>query len=358
MLRRSCRILTYLWLGFILLLILALRYVGENNTATAVLLYLPPSVWLLPTAPLLLAALLLRDGRNIFACIITLAFIASWLFGYELPSLLPQKTSPGDLTITILTHNIGERGNTSLQPFKNLIKPDLMTFQDAPSRGRRYKGTKGYEEFPYAEDVGEFTLVSRYPILNKQIILRPPTDVPEMMKFPLAARFEVDANGRRIVIYNVHAFSPREHLRPKAVIAAIVYGLAGWSGNPWEERRAKLQAFWSAQQVAMRSLTARIASETAPCILAGDTNTPPQGAIHRILTANLQDAHSTVGEGCGFTFPGLTRNPLSLFGPWLRIDRILASPHWRCVSTQVEPHNPSQHRALAATFSLPPISPH
>ena len=348
----TCRFVSHAWLVGALALVLAFRSVGEASPAVAALLYLPPSIWLLPLAVLLPVALLLRDVHLLISIALTTLLMIIWLFGFSW-CFAPPVPPANALVVKLITHNTGERGNTSLQPFISRIQPDFLLLQDAPARARRYRAAPGYEQFPYADDAGEFTLISRYPILSKELIARDPTSVPRMMHYPIGARFEVDVGGQTIAIYNIHAFSPRPYLSGTNMPRAIFYSVAGWPGTRWAEPLQQLKTFWSAQQAAAELLAQRISGDRLPCIVAGDLNAPPQGRIHRRMMVALQDAHLEAGRGCGFTFPGVTRNPLSLFGPWLRLDYVLASRHWLCLASEVEPHNPSQHRALASTLALP-----
>ena len=343
------------WLAALVVLTLALRMIGEHWPATAVLLYWPPVVWLLPGALLLPAALLRLDMRMLVVLLLGGGLWLVSLFEWQ-ASPFPRSASPrrAELKITLLTNNTGERAKVSLRPFKDLVQPDFLLLQDAPSRARRYKKAPGYEEFPHAEDAGEFTLVSKHPILRKELIPRPPTALQRMMHYPLAARFEVEVQGQRIAIYNVHAYSPRDHLQAKAMASTLLSGALGWlPGSRWKENQERYATFWKTQLTGMEHLVARIQSETIPCLVGGDFNAPPLGAIHRHLTQHLQDAHVEVGRGCGYTFPGQTRNPLALFRPWLRLDYIFASNHWRCLTSVVEPDSPAQHLAVAATLVLP-----
>jgi endonuclease/exonuclease/phosphatase (EEP) superfamily protein YafD len=348
-------LLALAWLAALVLLAQAFRCVGERWPATAVMQYWPPAVWLLPGPPLLVIALLRFD----FKMLLTLATAAVvWLHclgGYRPPLSPNAKFGGSELVVTLLTNNTGERGKVSLRPFKDRIQPDLLLLQDAPSRARRYKKAPGYEEFPHAEDAGEFTLVSKHPILCKELITRPPTELQRMMRYPIAARFEVEVQGQRIAIYNVHAFSPRDHLQTKAIASTVLSGALGWlPGTRWQENQERYAAFWNTQLTGMEHLVARIQSEMIPCLVGGDFNAPPLGAIHHHLTQHLQDAHADAGRGFGYTFPGQTRNPLALFRPWLRLDYIFASPHWQCHTCEVEPDSPAQHLAVAATFTLQP----
>ena len=352
--QRLIRFFAFGWLVGQAMLAVAFRHLGETQPAIAALLYLPPAVWLLPAAPLGLVALVRRDWVSCAAIVGASVITLIWIFGYVVRLTPPSAPAEGSLIVSLITHNTGQAGNASLLPFKNHHRPDFLLLQDAPSRARRFCGTKGWEEFTYAEDIGEFTLASKYPIIAKALVQRPPTDIARMKDTPIAARFEVEVKGQRIAIYNVHAFSPREYLGGGGVVWSVFYGVAGFPGTRWATTKARLQAFWDAQIEGMKLISERAAAEVIPCIVAGDMNAPPLGVIHRELTKHLQDVHEEAGSGCGFTFPGITRNPLSRGGPWLRIDRVLATKQWQCIATKVEPHNPSQHRALAATLALPP----
>jgi vancomycin resistance protein VanJ len=78
---------------------------------------------------------------------------------------------------------------------------------------------------------------------------------------------------------------------------------------------------------------------------------PPDGYVHRVVAWGLLDAFEQAGRGFGFTFPCDTGNPLTLGGPWLRIDYVLAGPGWHANDCRVEPDRRSQHRAVVATLS-------
>ena len=97
---------------------------------------------------------------------------------------------------------------------------------------------------------------------------------------------------------------------------------------------------------------ARVAAETDPVIVAGDFNLPARGQAYHRFAQDLTDTFEARGRGYGFTFPGRTRNPFSLFGPWLRLDLVFVSRDWRVLSSLVEPKRPSQHRAVVATFEI------
>jgi len=273
-------------------------------------------------------------------------------FQVHLPSQAP--TPAEAMIFRVLTHNTGQAGKTSLQEFKAQMQPDVLLLQDAPGRARRYLAAPDNRPLSFAEDIGEFTLVSRYPITRKELITSTATTTSQRQ--PIAARFEVAVGTQTIVIYNVHGFTPRAYVSGPSAFASLLYGIIGLPGTRWAVTRDRIEAFWQAHCLAMQQLKNRIATEHAPCIVAGDFNAPPLGVIHRLFAHSLRDVHECCGSGCGFTFPGITHNPLSGFGPWLRLDQVFVSHQWTCLSSIVEPRNPSQHRALAVTLSLPASS--
>ncbi len=339
--------LLLLWTVAVGLLALCLRFLGESNLCTAFLLFLPPAIWLLPGVVIWPVTLLLRWRAALVlgaAAVLIVGLSSGWRSGAApIPVSKDQRDSD---VLVILTNNRGQGGGHSLRPFKNLIQPDLMVFQESSARASSYLSDPGYEEFSHGDSVGEFTLLSRFPVTPGRLLTwvgRPSGDA-----FSYAARFEVDWNGRQIAIYVVHLRSPREAL------LALRWG-AFLRGIPlpvknWQERADLETAFWLDQMAMAEDLESQISADPLPCIIAGDFNAPHLGAIHRRLTRQLQDAHAEAGSGWGFTFPGETRNPLAFGGPWLRIDHVLVDSQWSPEVCWTEESRKSQHRAVAASI--------
>jgi endonuclease/exonuclease/phosphatase family metal-dependent hydrolase len=99
-------------------------------------------------------------------------------------------------------------------------------------------------------------------------------------------------------------------------------------------------------------LTDVLQQEKQPFLVAGDFNTPANGYIWDLLRANLSDVFHAKGRGYGFTLPGDTKNPLSFFGPWLRVDYLFSGKSWRSHWCRVESSQPAQHLAVVAKFEL------
>jgi len=338
--------------GYSAVLILALIFVdlvGERNVTSAFLLFLPQQGWILPYLALVPVCLLVHWWLLLRIALVAVFFV----FGYmDWQVGVPAGVRDGAAgdgqsdTLTVLSFNRGQQAG-SLRPFKNRVKPDVLVLQDAPHRAGRFLRAEGYSEFSHGESIGEFTLLSRHPITAKKLV-RLPGDLPNVAS---AARFEIDFLGRRTVVYSVHLPTPRDVLLYYRR-GAFLYGVLGLPGTPWAEKRRDNQEYWDRRIAIARALVEQVGKEEYPYLVVGDFNTPDHGYIYRIFSTAWEDAHEEAGVGFGFTFPGTTRNPLSLFGPWLRLDYLFSGGGWKTVASWAEPSRPSQHRAVAATFQL------
>ncbi|MDF1859085.1 MAG: endonuclease/exonuclease/phosphatase family protein [Verrucomicrobiales bacterium] len=324
-----------------------LKVTGEKNLSVAFSLYLPRLLFLLPSLLLLPLALLFSWRLSLPAllgsCFIFLYFANDFRFGSE-PH--PSPSEPGK-TVTVLTYNRGQHMNRSLKPFKDRTNPDIIAFQEAPNRAAGYLEAEGYELYEFAEDIGEYTLLSRYPITKKSLIHTVSGD----QSVDACARFEVQFEGSKIAIYSIHINSPRDVLHYYKR-GAFLYGLIGIPGTALGEKRHKNQQFWNDRIDEASELISHIANDPLPTLVVGDLNAPAGGHIHQLFLREFKDSHRTSGSGFGFTFPGTSRNPLSLGGPWMRIDYLFANSSWDCLWNITESSRLSQHRAVTAQFRL------
>lgn len=322
--------LLVLWLGF--------RYVGEQNLGLAFLLYVPRILFLLPCLAIVPIAGLLYWRPALFLVVISLGFFFFGMGWKVRPEPQPDASIPGK-TLTVLTYNRGEHQNQSLQPFKNATDPDIIVLQEAPHRASGYARAAGYEKFLHTMDRGEYTILSRYPILEGVLI------------DGAVARFVIDFQGTTISVYAVHVISPRDTLLWYRR-GAFLQGFVGFPGTPWGEKRKRNETFWSDRIEQAKDLANLIAEDPRPFLIAGDLNAPAGGYIHGIFLSRFRDAHLEAGHGFGYTFPGITRNPLTGYGPWMRIDYLFSDQRWEPVWCITEKERPSQHRALTAQFRL------
>lgn len=338
-----------LWLiGFATLLAL-LRWVGEANPTTVFALYLPPLLWVLPGLCLWPFLLILRLRAALLLLAFSLPFVL-WGLGYRVAPAhgLPALETRTKDSLMVLCNNRGQHAGHSFRPFKNQIQPDLMLFQESSAPAASYLRDPGYAEFSHGQTVGEYTLISRFPIIKAEAITR----TSSVKSYRYGARFELDWNGTHIAVYNVHFPSPRGALLAMRS-GAFLYGLP-FPNAEWNARRKQISLFWNEHQDHALDLITRLQAEALPCLIAGDFNAPHLGSVHRLLTHQLIDTHQSAGSGWGFSFPGQTNNPLAMGQPWLRLDYIFSSHAWQTQGSWTESDRPSQHRAVAALIKLTP----
>ena len=347
LLRRLLRWTVFAFALALLTLGVLMRYVGEQNVFFAFSSYLPPLIWFLPLMGLLPLCVLFLEWKGLIVGLVAAVATAFCFFGYEVRAKPNMAANDGQLVV--LTNNRGQHGNYSMKEFKEAVKPDIMVFQEAGAVSARYLADPFYSEFKDGKDLGEFALVSRYPVLS----VEPVTFVDEKGTGQvLAARYVIDFKGTQIAIYNTHMPSPRDALRYHAR-GSFLYGLLGVPGTPFAAKRREVQRGWDLRIAMVRTVMDRAAKETIPTMLVGDFNVTSLGYCHGLLAGTFGDAHETAGSGFGFSFPGATHNPLALGQPWMRIDYLFFDhQHWQCTACVTEPDRPSQHRAVAATFSL------
>ncbi|MFT5855882.1 MAG: vancomycin resistance protein VanJ [Verrucomicrobiales bacterium] len=341
----QCSLLHRLRILFIIFIILAIlflggvEWVGERNLFTVFFLFLPSQIWFLPLGMFFVAAACLFDWR---LCGIILATTLIFVFVYMDVEMSGSKNGRGGKELVVLTFNRGQRGNSSLQPFKKQHDPDIIAMQEARGRSGKIQRAGGYEDLTHVDDLGEFMLMSKYPIVDKGLL-----DFEIDGKgHAIAAWFAVDFEGVEVLVYNVHLQTPREQLKAMRR-GSFLRGLM-----PGSEKSKLLMVFWKRQIELTERLLAHIEAQERPVIVVGDFNTPDHGYIYRKVRRQLQDAHEQAGHGLGSTFPGKTRNPLTLFGPWLRIDHQFASDAWRVLDCRAESGRKSQHLSVVARYEL------
>ena len=244
--------------------------------------------------------------------------------------------------IVLVTNNIGQRKVKSAEDFFREQNADVMLFQEAWRRSAGFS-----REYPdrFVANQGQFVIVSKYEIKNSGFV----SNVWDDRNGPIAAWFELDFKGKPLVIYNVHMPTPRadvEMLRGKG----FIYELKRGGGLFSKDVRKQYNDAIDLRLKLARNLIAQLKQETRPFLVGGDFNMPSSAYIVGLFSDEFTDVFARKGRGYGFTFPGSSWNPLSLFGPWLRIDYIFSGPTWQPTDCVIEPRAPAQHLAVAAGF--------
>jgi endonuclease/exonuclease/phosphatase (EEP) superfamily protein YafD len=323
------------YLGCVVLLLFLFRVIGERWWLLWPALYMPPQFALLPIIALLPVGLLLCP-LSLFVDTVTAGVIVFAYMGFGLPIGNRAGSAP---SLVVLTCNVGQRNNVRLTPLVEKEDPDIIVLQDAAHHGGAY--ARQYPE-RQVQAHGEFVLISRLPIRSVT-----PVEDALWQGHPIAARFELDWDGTGLVVFAVHMPTPRRELRRLMGLGLLkeCARSRGWFGADASFAAAPNLA---ARLRLARALQQRIATEEMLTIVAGDLNMPHWGYMYREMASGLRDAYAESGWGCGFTFPGTTRNPVTLFGPWLRLDYILHSRGLRSCTARVEPASRAQHGALWA----------
>ena len=339
--RRALGWLTMGYVAGLLVLLLGLEWWGERNWLFSVLLYAPIQTSLLPLGLLTPACLLFR-WRLILWQVVAAVILVFGYMTFRWSSVPPVSASE----LKAVTFNIGESNRLQLMSFLEAEKPDLILLQDARSVGASLAA-----KFPgmHTSDLGQFALLSKFPIQNAALVEGVTTQGQTV-----AARYEILFQGRTIAVYNVHLPTPRQQLSRFVGGRRVIGDLVGHGhreaayGNyrEWIQERMRLA----------QALAGTLAREKEPMIVGGDFNTPDHGYIYHLFAGKMTDAFAQAGRGWGLTFPGSTHNPISFFGPWLRIDYFFVGRGWRVTECRPEPGRKSQHKAVFARFEPQPLS--
>jgi vancomycin resistance protein VanJ len=319
-------------------LLLLVNWRGERSLLTSILLFVPAQGWLSPL--ILLTPLCLLFRRKL--CWLHLLAVCFVLFGHMRFhwSSWPQ---PKGHTLTIVSANIGQRKISSLNSFCEKEDADIIAYQDAGNR-TKFIRRDNPQHFIASEE--QFVVAGKLRVKNSGL-------VPGMMYRgkAVAAWFEIETGGKSLVIYNVHMPTPRpvfSKLRGRGFLAEIVGGKGIYS----REVREGYRRYWDERFRLANALIEILRKEQRSFILVGDFNMPDHGKLFRSFNSEFTDVFAARGCGYGLTFPGITRSPLTWFGPWLRIDYIFAKKDLRPIYCKVEPRQNAQHRAVVAMFDL------
>jgi endonuclease/exonuclease/phosphatase family metal-dependent hydrolase len=315
--------------------LLALRFVGDHFWFTGVAMYLPRAMFGLPLLVFVPLLLWLGRLRLLWTQLAAAVIVVFPLMGFVMPRPI---ASAGTSALRVLSYNVAtcNAGEEALAAVVERNSPDVLLMQEvcdesAPlaERLRRI--------YPHVHVSGQFLLASRYPLAS----VRGPG------KFEYAgrsrnehfARYEVETPVGPIAFYNLHPVSPRWALyavRGMHVRTSIRSGTF-WRGGAAEDT---MRENFDLRERQLAAVSKMAASETIPRILCGDTNITHLSPLLAQYFGDYQDGFTTAGWGFGYTFPSGE--------PWLRLDRIMASPELRFVSFQVGCADESDHRCVMA----------
>ena len=319
----------------LLVILLALRLIGEGWAPTAVGLYLPRWGFALPR-PVVLGALAgLRLRRLLWAQLAAVALLLV-LMGLVLP--WPHGVVSGAPRMRVLSYNIdsAKAGADRVVAEIDAYAPDVVLLQEVGRPGD--VETLLRQRYPVVETSSQFILASRYPLVDS-------TDPDKLdyggkQRSPRFVRRVLDTPLGRIAVYDVHPISPREAfdvIRAGGLRHEILHG------HIFRAKNAKaVNDNFGLRALQVETIAHDAAGETLPVVIAGDTNLP---GLSRVFGRNLSgytDGFRAAGWGFGYTYP------VGKHSPWMRIDRVLASGALRFVGFQVGTSEASDHHCVVA----------
>ncbi|HEY0715774.1 MAG TPA: endonuclease/exonuclease/phosphatase family protein [Polyangia bacterium] len=328
---------------------LALRFIGEGWWVTTTLLYLPRIVFALPL-PLVAAVLLLLGSWRQILCLLPVPILLLLfpLMGLELSvgslfktGFKPARAAASAGKLRVLSFNVAA-GDFAEAATKTILaaNADVILMQEWDAR----VAVLLEPQLPHfhRSTNHQFSVLSRYPIADVFL----PSLVPYLEANDRAARYaryRIRTPNGLVTILNIHPVSPRNGLERfrRLDLRTLMKsgGTGGAAGVAFLRRNAAMR--WEET----KAIAAEAARTSGPLIIAGDTNLPALSRIYGETLGDFRDGFSAVGRGFGYTYPA--------HQPWMRIDRILANSSLRFLRFEVLPGGGSDHRAVTADLALP-----
>ena len=294
---------------------------GDRWWPATVFLFGPRWVWLLPLAPLVIAAVWVR--RQALWILLPAAWIVLFpVMGLQIPWRLAMPHLQQGPRLRVLTCNLHEQATDALAAIVAASQPDVVAIQEWPAQHIPPAFTRSNWHFAVN---GELFLASRYPISKVTDLAGPQWPEPGT-----AVCYELETPRGRVPFINLRLASPHtplEDLRWRSPSAP-----------------ADVQANSVARLQQSRIVSEYAANRGPATLLAGDFNTPQGGVIFRLCWSRFCNAFSAAGYGFGHTYYASRIS--------MRIDYILAGSDWRCRRCWVGPDVGSAHRPLIADLEF------
>jgi len=328
-LRRGIGVASWAYAASIVVLCGILRGPGERWWPALPLIYGPRWIAGLPLCVLIPAAAAFRP-RSLFALASASALVIGPVRGVCVPWRALVAGAARGRAVRVLTCNV-QHGNVDPDALGALIlgsRPEIVVLQEWSARHERavFPGGGWHLRTPG----GGQCLASRYPIRAVEPLPPHPRSGRNA-----AFRYDIEAPGGVLYVFNLHLGSPRDGLEP------LIAG--GWKG---------VQALKDSTNQRLEESEAAslwVKRHAGPTLIVGDFNQTEDSFIYRRCWAGYRDAFATAGLGLGHT--KFTR----WFG--VRIDHILAGPGWGIDRCWTGPDVGSDHRPVLADVRPPGPSP-
>ncbi|HEY3333357.1 MAG TPA: endonuclease/exonuclease/phosphatase family protein [Capsulimonadaceae bacterium] len=300
----------------------------EKWALGAINLYVPQWIYALP-ALVIIPLVRANCARVLWIPLVCLLYVLGPLMGFTW-------TAPADVNgvahIRVMTFNAkwGWYGRDRIAREIKKFNPDIVQLQDArtlldPRYPEVRDALSGYNI--RSGQNGKYLFASRFPASRVDHHFF--DDVPGAFTY---TRVWVKIGKQGVAVYNTHLLTPRRGLTQ---IRHMDFDTVA------DESRIRL--------LSASKLVSAIESESGPYILTGDLNAPIQSLVCRnIEMAGARDAFSEAGRGYGYTYGQST--PLHM--PYVRIDHIFVSSHWKVTDCTVGGSKASEHSPVRAVLAL------
>lgn len=329
--------LTYSSAGFAAIVAILLgvdHLVSENSWYGTVATFLPRQPLLLIGIGLTIWAL--RSSTR--TCLLNLAVtivVAGPGMHFVLPSAADTSVAEGQ-RVKIISCNVqgfeGDYATLAIEVMR--FNPDVVVLQEA--RGDQDLLAQSFPDW-HTLWVDEFWVGSRFPLKQIQAAHSATFDRT------VALTVEVGLPGQPFRLTNLHLMTPRHgfgELSPE--------GILGGSGLAALEGQTQLRS--------LESEDASVFAETTGAgqahVICGDFNMPSFSSIYKRDWTGYANAYERANWGYGYTALCRSGRVWPPNTPWVRIDHLLASPHWKILRCDVGATDASDHRMLLTSLRL------
>jgi endonuclease/exonuclease/phosphatase (EEP) superfamily protein YafD len=266
------------------------------------------------------AALLRRRKRLALATLLPFLFT----FGFAMLQFVPQpveRSKPPRLCVMSANLLMVNTDTDGIIGEVLAAKPDVLLLQEYTAGWHAAMQEKLAAEYPYS------SVVMREDSFGIAMYSRRPFAGEVDQRFPLGRagveqmRAEIDVEGVRIALYNVHLLPPRTLL---------------YAGE---------------HRLQVADLLDALKREPHPYIVSGDFNFPDLSPQQTALKRNgAREAHQVVGYGRGATWP--VNSVFRYIVPGLRIDHVFLSQQLTATSCKTGVGRGSDHRPVIVDVAI------
>ncbi|MFO1020276.1 MAG: endonuclease/exonuclease/phosphatase family protein [Planctomycetales bacterium] len=327
---------SWLYLASILALIAILQVISEHWWLGTALTYLPRSPYIVPGL-LLLPFALWKDRRSVPVLLCGCAFVVGPVMNLHGNPLRAIWTLPHEKDeLRIVSCNVqGFRPKfEDIVAEISRIQPQVAMFQEAYLD---HSLMHTYFAHWHVIREGNHVVASLYPI--KLLAVGKTTAFDRTT----ALRVEVQTPQGPIHVYSIHQTSQREslvQLRPWSFITG--------------EGVNEVQSETDLRLLEAKETRSFVDQDdpAIPAIYAGDFNITRDSSLYTSTWNDLANTFDNGGFGYAYTSLCYTKRIWPEGCPWVKVDHILASPHWTSLECRAGTSNGSDHRLITARLRL------